>query len=95
MNDEPGIHIHAPKATAKHVTTGVCPDCKKRTRFLGFFTPWYGTYSTCLRCGRQWGGGEWMPLDFVRQSRQKSVARAKRQWRRMPPVSENHWGLEY
>jgi hypothetical protein len=30
-----------------------------------------------------------MPLDFVRQSRQKSIAAAKAKWRSMPPVSEN------
>ena len=88
------VHIHAPQATTKVVTVTTCPDCKKRTRMLQFFTPWYGWDSTCLRCGRRWEDGEWMPLAFVPQSRQLSIAAAKRLWRRLPPASENHYGLE-
>jgi ribosomal protein L37AE/L43A len=88
------IHICAPKATYKRVFATNCPDCKKRTRMLQFFTPWYGWDSTCLRCGRMWSDGQWMPLDFVPQARQKSIDRAKKLWRRMPPVSENHYGIE-
>ena len=94
MSSAPWIHIHAPRATAKSVMVGNCPDCKKRTRFLGWFTPWYGWDSTCIKCGRSWQDGEWCPLEFERQSRQKSIASAKRIWRSMPPVKDNHWGLD-
>jgi len=86
------LHIHAPKATAKTAIAMDCPDCKKRSRMLEFFTPWYGWDSTCIRCGRNWQDGEWIPLDFIRQSRQKSIAAAKKQWRSMPPQKENHYG---
>jgi len=88
------IHIHAPSATAKSATATICVDCGKRTRMLQFFTPWYGWDSTCIRCGRRWMDGEWMPLDFVRQSRQKSIAEAKSTWRALPPCSENHYGID-
>jgi hypothetical protein len=88
------VHIHAPKATAKFISTTICPDCKQRTRMLQWFTPWYGFDSTCIRCGRSWSDGEWMPLDFVRQSRQRSIAAAKATWRSLPPVSENSYGDE-
>ena len=87
------IHIHAPRATAKAVIVDTCPDCKKRTRLLSFFTPWYGNDSTCLKCGRQWMDGEWIPLDFVRGIRQHNIERAKRLWRAMPPVGMNHYGV--
>ena len=88
------VHIHSPQPTAKEIKGMICPDCEKRTRMLSFYTPWYGWDSTCLRCGRNWQDGEWMPLDFVRQSRQTSIQRAKQQWRELSPVSENHYGLE-
>lgn len=87
------VHIHAPRQTAKAVTAGDCPDCKKRSRFLGFFTPWYGWDTTCLRCGRRWQDGEWTPLDFMRGVRQRNIDATKRHWRAMPPVSENHFGI--
>lgn len=51
------IHIHAPVVTAKSITTKICPDCKRRTRMLSFFTPWYGWDSTCIKCGRNWSDG--------------------------------------
>ncbi len=86
------IHINAPQPTAKNIYAGKCPDCKKRTRYLAFFTPWYGWDSTCIKCGRNWIDNEWMPLTFEPQSRQKSVARAKKLWRKLPPRSENHYG---
>ncbi len=85
------LHIYAPKATAKFVKSGTCPDCHKRTRFLTFFTPWHGDDSTCLRCGRMWMDGEWMPLDFARGVREKSIEAAKKRFRAMPPISKNHW----
>lgn len=80
------IHVHAPRVTRKSRHAGVCLDCEKRTRFLSFFTPWYGWDSTCLRCGRRWSDGEWMRLAFEPQSRQKSIDAAKRRWRRIKPT---------
>lgn len=88
------IHIHAPSATSKNAVAGTCLDCKKRTRFLTFFTPWYGIDSTCIRCGRQWQDGQWMGLEFARRSRALNVENAKKRWRLMPSVSENHYGIE-
>ena len=88
------IHIHRPSATAKRIVAGVCPDHGKRTRFIEFFTPWYGWRSTCMRCGREWGDGEWLPLDFYRGVRAANIAAAKKYWHRMPPVSQNHFGIE-
>jgi hypothetical protein len=89
-----GIHIHAPKATAKTIHWRVCPDCKRNSPMAGFFTPWYGWDLTCLRCGRSWMDGEWMPLDFTRGARAKNIGKAKKRWRAMPPVSANHLGLD-
>ena len=89
------IHIYAPSATAKRLHAETCPDCKKRTRMAEFFTPWYGWDSTCLRCGRNWKDGEWMALPFMRGSRKHNVDRAKAHWRKMPPVSANHYGVRH
>lgn len=88
------LHIHAPSATAKSIVRQICLDCKTRTRLLCFFTPWYGWDSTCIRCGRKWCDGEWMSLDFRKGAREDNIARAKSIWRAMPPVSENHYGLD-
>lgn len=77
------VHIHAPQPTEKSIRAGHCRDCQRRSWFIGFFTPWYGWDTTCLRCGRHWQDGEWMPLDFVRQARQKSIDSAKRRFRAM------------
>lgn len=87
------VHLHAPAATAKEIEAATCPDCKKRTRMLAFFTPWYGWQSTCLRCGREWSDGEWLPLPFARGARQRNIEQAKRQWRAMPPKTKNQFGL--
>ena len=82
------IHIHAPESTDKSVRVATCPDCKKRTRMLAWFTPWYGWDSTCILCGRSWSDGEWLDLDFVRGSRQKSIASAKRRFRSIKKALE-------
>lgn len=89
-----GIYIHSPRAIAKKTHGDTCPDCKQRTRFVGFFTPWYGWDSTCLRCGRNLKDGEWMALPFMRGARQHNIDHAKRLWRAMPPVAANHYGLD-
>lgn len=82
------VHIHAPSATTRTLITAVCPDCKHRTRLLSFFTPWYGDDCTCLRCGRRWMDGEWMPLPFMRAARKESIQQAKRRWRSMSPAAQ-------
>ena len=76
------VHIHAPPVTDKAITATVCLDCRKRTRMLQFFQDWYGWHSTCLRCGRQWDDGEWLPLDFRRGIRADNIRHAKERWRR-------------
>lgn len=75
------VHIHAPPVTRKAAQATKCPDCQRRTRMLSFFQEWYGWHSTCLRCGRQWDGGEWLPLEFQRGVRKANIARAKQRWR--------------
>jgi hypothetical protein len=88
------VHIHAPKATAKRAVAETCLDCKKRTRMLEFFTPWYGWDSTCLKCGRKWGDGQWLALEFARGARQRNIDEAKTVWKKMPPRCENHFGID-
>jgi hypothetical protein len=75
------IHIHAPMPIGKHVHSGTCPDCKRRSRFIGWSYEWYGASNTCLRCGREWQDGEWMPLPFMRGARQHNIDAAKRRFR--------------
>lgn len=82
------LHVHAPQPDLRSVQTGTCLDCGKRTRFIGLCTPWYGWRTTCLRCGRTWCDGEWTPLDFIRGARKKSIASAKRSYRRAIPCTE-------
>jgi len=67
------VHIHAPQPYQRNIKAGRCPDCKKRTRFLAFFTEWYGSDATCIRCGRHWADGEWIALDFHRWARQENI----------------------
>lgn len=75
------VHICAPQGF-RFEHGGTCPDCGKRTWFIGVSYEWYGPDMWCLRCGRRWSDGEWMPLDFVPQSRQRSIEAGKRAYRR-------------
>ena len=75
------VHIHAPKPTIKKIHIAKCPDCNKRSRFLQFYTPYYGWDTTCILCGRNWQDGEWMPLEFARGIRKHMIANAKHMWR--------------
>lgn len=77
------VHILAPEVTRRAVRAGDCPDCNRRSRFISFHQDWYGWRQTCLRCGRTWDDGEWLPLDFERGARRKSIERAKAWWRRL------------
>lgn len=76
------LHIHAPMPVERRIFAGRCPDCKRRTRFLAWFYEWYGWNQTCLRCGRQWSGGEWLPAPFCRGWRTHNIREAKDHWRR-------------
>lgn len=78
------IHINWTHHSAKSVTRDYCPDCKTQTRFMGFFQEWYGWTETCLRCGRKFADGEWMPLDFVRGVRASNIKQIKAHWRKTP-----------
>lgn len=79
------VHIYAPPVVEKKAFSGRCPDCKRRSRFLAFFYEWHGWNQTCIRCGRRWCDGEWMPLEFVRGARKDSIERAKKLWRILTP----------
>lgn len=81
------VHLYAPKPMRKAVHARVCPDCKKWTRMLCVFTPWYGWDTTCIRCGRMWIDGEWLPLDFCRGVRKQNVERAKARFRSCPNMT--------
>lgn len=83
-----GFHICAPEVTDRSIRAGHCPDCDRRSRFIAFFQDWYGWRQTCIRCGRTWDDGEWLPLDFERAARRKSVERAKARWRKLTRDSD-------
>lgn len=83
------IHINFTKTHRMELSRGTCLDCKKYTYFLQFFQEWYGWDSTCLRCGRNWQDGEWMPLGFSRTARQDNIDGAKRRFRRKLDKGEN------
>ena len=81
--------IYAPPSTGRFVLAKTCPDCGKRTRMLGWSYEWHGASVTCLRCGRRWEGGEWMPLPFMRGARQHNIDEAKYRWRRGMGMGHN------
>lgn len=61
---------------------------------IEFFTPWYGWHSTCLKCGREWIDSEWIPIDFARGVRKRNIEMAKSHWRKLPPICNNHYGID-
>lgn len=75
------IHVYAPECIEKYATSGTCPDCKQRTRFLSYSYEWFEPDCTCIKCGRSFNADGWVPLPFVRGSRQKEIARAKRRFK--------------
>lgn len=88
------IHIHAPETLRKRIVPCErCPDCKGKTLLLSFFQEWYGWHSTCIKCGRQFEDGEWIPLEFARGVRKANVASAKARWRntRNQPMPQPHY----
>lgn len=82
------VHIHDPMPSNKYIKSGDCPDCKKRTRFIVFYTDYYGIDSTCMRCGREWQDGEWCALPFIRGIRRLNIEEAKKKFRRMAALDK-------
>lgn len=80
------LHILRPECVTKSAPSGVCPDCKRRTRFLTYTYEWFGPDCTCIRCGRSFNEDGWMQLPFVRGSRQKEIARARERFRRTKAI---------
>lgn len=76
--------VCSPTLDRQWIKRGNCPDCGRKSFFICFAYEWYGVDSTCLRCGRHWSDGEWMPLEFSRFARRDSIEQAKKAWRR-------HW----
>ena len=89
MADILNIHIYAPVPDVMNIHAGVCPDCKRHTRFILFTFAFHGTNATCLRCGREWSDGECQPLPFERGIRQKNIASAKKWWRTYTEMKKN------
>ena len=77
-----GVSICRATPVLRRSVAGVCLDCKKPTRFLTIMYEWYGPDATCVRCGRRWSDGEWMPLTFERHARRRSIKAAVYAWRR-------------
>lgn len=75
-------HINRPSPGKRWVLWRRCLDCGRRSPFAGISYEWYGPKQTCMRCGRTWRDGEWMPLDFVPQSRAKSIEAARKWWKK-------------
>jgi len=75
------LHIHAPLPSEKKLHRVKCLDCKKRTFFVSFYYEWYGTYSTCLKCGRRYNNGKWEPLDLEKHARKKNINNSKKYYR--------------
>ncbi len=76
------IHINFTKTHERKAYRRICLDCGKKSVFVAFFQEWYGWDTTCLRCGRSWADGEWMPLEFYRYARKDSISSARKRWKR-------------
>ena len=75
------IHINYTKTHEASICWRTCTDCQKRSPMVYLFQEWYGWDITCMRCGRSWQDGEWMPLDFLKRSREKSKQRARKRYK--------------
>jgi hypothetical protein len=81
------VHIYCPEITKKKSEIVHCPSCRKKygivkkSLHLLFFYEWYGPTRVCMRCGRRWSDGEWMPLQFYKYARKDNIRSAKRMWR--------------
>lgn len=60
-----------------------CWNCETKRRVVQIFQgAWYGDHFYCCHCGDGWGDRERMERPFQRGWRQRSIARAKRDWDR-------------
>ena len=75
------VHICAPRPTSRALISAVCPDCERATQIISIYYEWYGPSATCIRCGRTWQDGEWMPLAFSRTARRDNIRAAKKAYR--------------
>jgi len=76
------VHIKMTQTHDARLAQRQCPDCGRLSWFVQCYEDWYGADSTCLRCGRHWSDGEWMPLMFSRNARQNNIDAAKKRFRR-------------
>jgi ribosomal protein L37AE/L43A len=82
------VHLNIPETLTHKAVKVLCPDCKKESLHLIFCYEWYGPERTCLRCGRKWSDGHWMPLAFYRYARRDNIRSAKRHWRQVSAVKK-------
>jgi hypothetical protein len=76
------VHVCRPRAEDKKAErVDRCPDCGRLSVFVSVFYEWYGWTTTCLKCGRKWQEGEWMPLEFSRTARAESIRSARAAYR--------------
>lgn len=75
------VHIHAPPATSVRRIVDYCPTCDRRTRKVAHLYQYHGPLVTCCACGETWSDGEMCPRPFARGWRQKSIARARAEWK--------------
>jgi hypothetical protein len=55
-----------------------CINCAKRRLFVLWHEDWYGWYGTCLKCGEQFAGDEWLPRPFAPRWRPQNIKKAKK-----------------
>lgn len=77
------VHIHAPQPEAFGISRVDCPTCKKRSYSVWRFTPWYGSDSTCMRCGEEWTEEGRCERPFMRGWRKQNIDNARKLWKRL------------
>lgn len=82
------VHINAPAAYTFRLMAW-CWNCDQKRRCVGRFQTWYGTAIVCCHCGDGWADGETKPRPFERGWREKSIARAKKQWNESAAFDRN------
>ena len=77
------VYVCAPDPDAFELKKIGCGNCNKRSWFVCVHYEWYGWNVTCLRCGDTWEDGEMLPRPWMPQWREKSIANAENQYRRL------------
>lgn len=75
------MHIQNPEPEAFRRLITPCPTCKRRTRKVAFYTPYYGWDVTCCACGDCWDDEYMRPRPFRRGWRQQAIKEAKQSWK--------------